>query len=459
MGVIGPESVLLLFVLSVITSGTQTDLVSLVEPADYFASRRVEANARTMLELASGGPTEARDRFRQLLAIRWLGENKDRLGEHQEAVRRAMGRLADSADEFVQDRARLALARLDGKPAPRLHAAPKDNLREALAWFPEDVSLAGAIDARGPPGERPVADADTIRQVERLRAQLLKLFPAAAREELYSMGEAVGNWRMDRLAVGVTPDVDTEGNARIFLRATGRMDHGRLAVYLREKFGASATFIEKKGLRGEAITIVAPAESPPAFALVGDSEVLIAGYTDKMVTCVRVVEEMLAVRAGSRPSCLTAPLGKSLRDVPARAWGVLRGTVPRGLVATIARSPIGTAPREAAIDLLAPAAGGAGFDLHFRGTCDSEADARQSVEGTQKEVRQVVAALKELPLAAQLLGVATIRKAVEEIEIKADGRVLTVKATVSAGTLRTLLGMLEPLLASGPPGAGARYAE
>ena len=53
-----PELLLLLFSLSFITGGAQTDLVAIVEPADYFASRRVEANARTMLELASGSPTE-----------------------------------------------------------------------------------------------------------------------------------------------------------------------------------------------------------------------------------------------------------------------------------------------------------------------------------------------------------------------------------------------------------------
>ena len=134
--------------------------------------------------------------------------------------------------------------------------------------------------------------------------------------------------------------------------------------------------------------------------------------------------------------------------MPANAWGSFEEAVPHDTMAAIARSPIGTAPRETAIDLLAPATGGAGFDIHLRGTFDSEADARQSAEGVRKEVRQFVDALKQLPLAAQLLGVATIRKTVEAIEIKADGRVLTMKAAVSAGTLRTLLGLLEPLLAS-----------
>src|SRR6516165_2958640 len=115
MFILGPEVILLAFLLGPIAGGgTQTDLASLIDPADYFSSRRVEVSSAHLLELASAHPTGARDGFRQLLAIRWLGENKDRLGEHQEAVRRALGRLAEGPDGFARDQARLALARLDG---------------------------------------------------------------------------------------------------------------------------------------------------------------------------------------------------------------------------------------------------------------------------------------------------------------------------------------------------------
>src|SRR6516164_3829283 len=127
---LGPAILLPLLLLGPL-AGTPTDLVAFVDPADYFASRRVEVGAGKLLELASGSPTDAKGTFQQLLAIRWLGENRDRLGEHQEAVRRALGRLAEGPDGFARDQARLALARLDGRPPPALHAAPKDSLREA----------------------------------------------------------------------------------------------------------------------------------------------------------------------------------------------------------------------------------------------------------------------------------------------------------------------------------------
>ena len=100
----------------------------------------------------------------------------------------------------------------------------------------------------------------------------------------------------------------------------------------------------------------AVAEQPPAFALVGDSEVIMAGYLPDAANCGKLVEEVLAVRAGGRPSLLTGPLGKTLRDVPVNARGLIRGDLPREWVALIARSSIGVSPHQLAVDLLPPAA-------------------------------------------------------------------------------------------------------
>jgi hypothetical protein len=178
----------------------------------------------------------------------------------------------------------------------------------------------------------------------------------------------------------------------------------------------------------------------------------VTGYASEFVSCARLAEEVLAVRAGGRPSLLTGPLGKTLRDLPPNARGLVRGELPRDAYGGIARSSIGAAPRQVAVDLLAPPAVGTGFDLRLRGTFDSDADARQFAEGARGEVRQVVDALKELPLLLQIGGIATVRKAVEEIEVKADGPAVTVNASVSAQTLKALLGLLEASSASRPGG-------
>ena len=100
----GPEIIFLALLLGPIAGGgTQTDLLSLIEPADYFASRRVEVGPAQMLGLASGSPTDARGDFQQLLAVRWLADNKDPLGDHLGAARQALARLAEGPDGFARD--------------------------------------------------------------------------------------------------------------------------------------------------------------------------------------------------------------------------------------------------------------------------------------------------------------------------------------------------------------------
>jgi hypothetical protein len=450
MASLGPNIILLAMLLGPVT-GTPAELTALVDPADYFASRRINVGVASLLELASASPTDAKGTFQQLLAIRWLGENRDRHGEHQEAVRRALDRLARGPDGFARDQAQLALARIDGRPTPVLHAAPKDSLREALAWFPQGVSLAVALDARPPAGQRPDAqpDPDLERRVRHMPPLLLKGMPGQFREELYGMGEAVGNFRLDRFALGFAPDAEGSDKGRMFVRGTGRMDHKRLAAFFRDKAGRDSV-VEKKGLRGEAITVLHQENNPPAVVLVGDSDVIITGYVGDSVNSAGLAEEVLAVREGGRPGLLAGPLGKTLRDLPPDVRGVLRGTLPREWAVPLARSSFGAAPQQVAVDLLFPGTSQAALDIRGRGTFDSEADAAKFAAALHGEVKQVAEALKEQPLPLQLGGVATIRKTVEAIEVKADGPAVTAKATVPAATLRALLGLAEMALRSGP---------
>jgi hypothetical protein len=437
----------LMFLFACVASGgIRTDLLSLIEPADYFASRRMELGARSMLELASGTPTDARRDVRQLLAVRWLGENKDRLGEQREAVRQALARLARGPEGFAAEYAQTALARIDDKPVPVPRAAPKDGLREALEWFPKDVSLAVVLDARPPAGRPAEPDPELGRHLQRMLALYVKMMPADAREELYRFAEGAGNVRLDRLAVGFAPDPGASGNVRLFIRATGRMDHKRLAGYLRDLLGRNTAFAEKTGLRGEAVTTLVARDNPPAVTLIGTSDLILAGYVSAEVNCASLAEEVLAVRDGGRPSLLAGPLGKTLRDVPADAVGLVRGSLPRDLAIPIARSPLGVAPDQVAIDLLSASPSpspASGFVLRCRCTFVSEADARQFAGGLRAEVKQVIEALKELSDSSPPAGLATIRKELEKIEVGSDGLMATVKVSVSAETLKALLRLVE----------------
>jgi hypothetical protein len=449
---LGPEILVLLLALRSLGGSAPLDLVGLVDPADYFAARHVDATPRNLLALASASPTDAAGRFRQLLAIRRLADTADRLGEHRAAVRQALTRLAEEADGFARDHARIALARIDGKPTPVLHVVPPDSLREALAWFPADVTLAGALDVRAPPGRQAAAGAEAKRQAERVQALLLKSLPGQAREAVYQFAEAVGDCRLDRVAFGTALDPADSNKGRMYVRATGRMDHKRLAAYLREKLGPGVVVAERQGLRGEVITIFSPGASPPAWVLVGDHDLLLAGYVSDSVSCAGLADEVLAVRDGGRPNLLAGPLGKELRDVPGNAAGMLRGSVPRWMAAGIARSFLGAAPRQVAADLLPresrdrPRPEAPGIEIRLRGTFDTEADAHRFADALRGQVREVRTALQGMSFSFQVLGAATVRKAVEEIEVRTDGPAVTARATLSERTIRVLLALLEAQL-------------
>src|SRR5438876_4809752 len=171
--------IMALFISPAAGGGIQPDLVSALDPADYFFSRRVEGGVKNMLEAASKAPTNSQGGLTQLLAIRWLGEHKDRLGDNKEAVRTALQKLAEGPNGFARDYAQLALARIDDKPFPILQTIPKEGVRPALEWFPNDVNLAGVIDLRPPAGQKPAAkrDEELEKQFQRLQAQFMKMFP------------------------------------------------------------------------------------------------------------------------------------------------------------------------------------------------------------------------------------------------------------------------------------------
>jgi hypothetical protein len=445
MSAVGSNILQLVLLLAPLGSaGQPTDLAALIDPAAYFPSRRIETGAPNMLMLASGTPRDARGEFQRAQAIRWLGDNADRLGEHHAAVYQVLVRHAREADELTADRARLALARLEGRPLPALRAAPHDSLREALDWFPADVRLVGVLDTRAPvdipPGQ---PDVDLERQFQRVRASLLNALPGESREGLYGFAEAVGNCRLDRLAFGIVPAPWNTGHGQIFLRGTGRFHHARLAAYLRQQVGRDVLFVQRTGLRGEPITLVGPKNQPPACALVRDEDVILAGYVMTVGDSTALIDQMLAVRDGGRPGVRGGPLAEDLHNLARGQRGLFRGRLPGYMVADLARSPLGARPYRLAADVLAAPGGGAGLELRLRATFDSEADARRFADGLRSELRQAVEALKELPLVIQLAGVAAVRQAVEQVEVRADGPAVAVRVQVSAATLKALLGLLE----------------
>jgi hypothetical protein len=247
-----------------------SDLVSLIEPADYFKSRKIEINADRMLELAGKNPSDGKTQIAQLLAIRWLGAHKAE-GERAHSIlgQIAGGEKAQDPSGFARDYAQRALARIEGKITPARQAVAADSLREdAWKWFPDDVSILVGLELQAL-GELPAPNEDRMRSLVR------RAFPLEAREELYKAAGQIGNLRLDRVSLAFA---GTKAKSEIiYLRFTGTWDPKRLAVYLRQQIPGGVS-IAKKGGEGESIILVSSKESAPAFAFIGRKELIAAAY-------------------------------------------------------------------------------------------------------------------------------------------------------------------------------------
>src|SRR5262245_42811620 len=162
-----------------------SDLVSLLNAEAYFQNNNIPVQADKLIELAAKAPADNKGRIGQLLAIRWLEENAGKLGGQKQAAQAALHKLATGPQGFARDYAARALARIDGKPAPVLHPAPKDSLRQALEWFPEDMALVAAMELRPTPGQKTLsADAPLVQDLKGLVARFQQLMGPGASGEI-----------------------------------------------------------------------------------------------------------------------------------------------------------------------------------------------------------------------------------------------------------------------------------
>jgi hypothetical protein len=415
------------------------DLVSLMDINDYFTPRSIETKPDNLVRLAGKAPADAKESLVQLLAIRWLGENVDQLGDQKDAARKALQQLARGPEGFPRDYAEVALARLEGK-APPVRAFPKDSLRkEAFSWFPEKAQMvAAAVEFRAMPGRKNGGEHDQAfaKQFKEIQAHLQKLIPNQAKDEIYIGAETVGNVRIDRLSFAMSQDPENRGNEQIFARATGRFNHKNVVDYLRTL--PNLKIDEKKGPKGEARTYITFGE-PPAFVLVGDTDVLIAGHGNKKEGNIELAEQALAVRDGKKPSMLKGPLGKTLETVSPDASGVLITIIPPEARGAAARTPVGVIPHQIMLESIADNAG-EGFNVRFRGEMDNEADAKKFADGFKDLIKMGLDELKNAP--AVVPGLDIIKQVLETIQgvdLKADGAKVGGELRVTPDIQKSLL--------------------
>jgi hypothetical protein len=431
----------LLLMLALNPNGTPNDLVSWIPPEDYFQAREIELNSGAMLRLAGSEPKSGKASFQQLLALRWLTEHPAELKKEKEARKLletlAAGKMGD-AQGFTRHYASAALAALDGKTLPP-STMPENSVKvDALSWFPEKCSIFGAADLR-PSRDSKMPPDDSLRNFGQ---RALLLGSARARNEIYAFAEAVGNFRVDRVAMaGQAAD-----NGKIYIRVTGLADHARLAGAIANLMQANVK--EEKGPKGEPISLIDQVDQSPAMALVGDTDLIIAGYDrNNQRNNMEVVKEVLAVRAAGKGS-LTSGQAELLKRAPALATGLAGcSQIPEHIRKGVTGpgSPFTVVPEHFLIDR------SAGKDAQIRGYAafDKAEDAKAFVAGVDKLKDLGIAGLKNVPEEAKVKkeSLALLIKTLEGVKASADGKTVNGDVHISPDAAKAVIELANVLLA------------
>lgn len=397
--------------------GGSSDLASYIDVADYYKSRNLELTAAKVVDLLGKDQEKGNMKMAQLLGIRWLGENPAEAKKNA-AARPALEKVLkwtkkQDPQGFYKEYAQAALARLDGKQ-PAVRTIPKDSLSaEGLKWFPASAQFVAGLDTRSG-SKNPLPEQPALKKL--IQSQM----PAGAKQEIYGFADAVGNVRIDRLTMTMGMDPAGKQPEKIYMRFTGLADRQRLASFLQVK-NQKATTKEEKTKDGTPVTFVEMGQRAPAIALVGDTDIVMAGRNRPNNDSLDIVKEVLDIRAGAKPSFLTSPLAKTLKDVPAQVAGLLAGERFDELDREIQRDfgPQVKSPKTYAFYLVRDKA----FELHARGEMAKAEDAKALVAAVAEQKKKALDGLKQLPPAVKIPKeqLALIQKTIEGAKAEAKG--------------------------------------
>src|SRR6266540_1739229 len=186
----------------------------------------------------------------------------------------------------------------------------------------------------------------TLRAADDPIGQLLmKTIRGPDREELFRTAEAIGNVRLDRLALGMTVD-DNANSAQVVFRITGAADRKRIADFFGQVL-PGAKVKQEKGPKGEPITLIeGGGKGRPSFALVGDSDLVLVAQADRGPA--DVLGQVLEVRAGKRKGVPDGKLARLTKEAPRNARTLVAYDLPEKALAKVFRgiAPLPAAPRD-----------------------------------------------------------------------------------------------------------------
>jgi hypothetical protein len=231
----------------------------------------------------------------------------------------------------------------------------------------------------------------------------------------------------------------------MYFRFTGAGDLKRVADFAKAQLPGGAA-ADKKGPGGETVTVVSSPTSAPAFAFVGDSEVIMAGFKNQQGRHTELIDQVLVARAADRPA---GPLTEALRLVPDKAFGFYVGELSEELRAQMTRGgPVRAVPHRLAVSLTR----GKDAELQFNGTLKDADEAKGFVEDVNKLKQQGIDALKggNLPVPIPAATADEMVKALEGLKLEAREASVHGRFTVSPGLAKAVTAIFTPVPVRGP---------
>jgi hypothetical protein len=417
---------------------SSTDLVALMQPAHYFQSRQIELSLDKMVELAGRDPKDPKTQIQQLVALRHLADESDKLKKAASyaTLRAALepiaqGKKAADSTGFAAEYAQRVLQKLDNARPADLKAKPIR--QDALEWFPSDTRFAVAVDMR----QSPTAGHDPLRD-------LLKMLPDQAKTQMHDHFEKCGNVRVERFAFGYV-DAKERGKRKIYLRFTGKANHEWCVDFLKNISKGDLQFAPVKSADGARITQISERKGSPAILGFGNTDVLIVGYEGFDGKNEELVAEALDVRSKKKPSANAGPLKDALGKVPDKAIAFLAGEVPsdvaqglRGGLGAMPEKVLGFAERTQI-----------GVDVQLKATMANGDDTRAFVQKVGELRKQGIDGLQQvmkqpLPPGSPAVPFQAIINLLESLQVQGQDGQAQVRVVVPDGLLQQMgsMGMM-----------------
>ncbi len=257
--------------------------------------------------------------------------------------------------------------------------------------------------------------------------------PPEAKKEFYQVVDRLGNVQIRRVTFAISDDGN--GKRRSFGRLSGRFNPVWIPELLRK---VSLDAKAHKDQDGVSILVVKndPTRSGPAFAFIGDRDLLIAandaqGENDHDA----VVEQVLAVREKKEKAAPSAALKAPLAKIPAGAVGYFAGDLPEDIRRGAAQ-PFGSMPKSV-IAYVQPAA--TGLDFVLKGAMEDEAQAKMFIQVASKLRMDAINSLDKAP-ALPIPGInpEDLKSMFNSMQLEAKGAEINVRMLISEEGMKTL---------------------